>query len=134
MGLTATDNQAITAFALALQSLFADDLQGIILYGSKARGTATAESDIDLLVVLTRDDWSERAEVSRISTAVSLTHNVLIMPKVVCWQRWQTMVQAPFAFFREVFKDGIPIYGEPSFFAPLRRQDERPLLPMLASA
>jgi predicted nucleotidyltransferase len=37
----------------ALEEAFGERLKGIVLYGSEARGEATPESDIDLLVLLT---------------------------------------------------------------------------------
>lgn len=36
-----------------LKEAFADRLRGVVLYGSEARGEATPESDIDILVLLT---------------------------------------------------------------------------------
>ena len=47
-----------------LEPAFGQRLQGLVLYGSEARGTADADSDIDLLVLLTgpvnhqRDSWA----------------------------------------------------------------------------
>ncbi|MBI2438016.1 MAG: nucleotidyltransferase domain-containing protein [Lentisphaerae bacterium] len=35
-----------------LQAVFNERLRGVVLYGSEARGTAAAESDIDVLVLL----------------------------------------------------------------------------------
>lgn len=35
-----------------MQVVFNDRLRGVVLYGSEARGTAAAESDIDVLVLL----------------------------------------------------------------------------------
>jgi uncharacterized protein len=36
-----------------LQEVYGDRLRGVVLYGSEARGEATPDSDIDLLVLLT---------------------------------------------------------------------------------
>ena len=36
----------------ALQTLYGEQLQGVVLYGSSARGGDNAESDIDLMVLL----------------------------------------------------------------------------------
>jgi predicted nucleotidyltransferase len=37
----------------SLEEAFRERLKGIVLYGSEARGEATSESDIDILVLLT---------------------------------------------------------------------------------
>lgn len=36
-----------------LQAVYGDRLRGVILYGSEARGEATPDSDVDILVLLT---------------------------------------------------------------------------------
>jgi predicted nucleotidyltransferase len=56
MLLTVTQRAEIMARIKALLTeTFGDRLRGVILYGSEARGEATEDSDIDLLVVLARD-------------------------------------------------------------------------------
>jgi predicted nucleotidyltransferase len=104
------------------------------LYGSKARGEATAESDIDLLVILDKRTRQNRVQVNKVASRVSLTFNALLLPQVVSWEQWQKMADAPFSFYREVFKDGLPVYGESSFFAPLLHHDVAPLVPIVAIA
>jgi len=48
-----------------LQNLFKDDLIALVLFGSQARGDATVESDVDVLVVLKNKQvrQSKREEV-----------------------------------------------------------------------
>lgn len=38
---------------ILLEEAFGDRLQGVVLYGSEARGDASPDSDIDILVLLT---------------------------------------------------------------------------------
>lgn len=49
--LTESERQVIERFASRLDNELGDDLRGLWLYGSRARGTAHPESDVDLLVI-----------------------------------------------------------------------------------
>jgi len=49
--LTESERRAIERFASLLDDELGGDLRGLWLYGSRARGTAHPESDIDLLVI-----------------------------------------------------------------------------------
>ena len=63
-----------------LKKLYGNRLKHIILYGSYARGSATEDSDIDLLVVL-EGKVKPGEEIDRmieIITGINLRYNVLI--------------------------------------------------------
>ncbi len=49
--LTAQDREEVAALLARLEAECAQDVRRVILYGSKARGGAESESDIDLLIV-----------------------------------------------------------------------------------
>ena len=60
----------VAEFKRELQSIYGDRLKGVFLYGSRARGDAEPDSDVDVLVVL--DDWDHYAgEIDRTSVATS---------------------------------------------------------------
>jgi predicted nucleotidyltransferase len=42
----------ITEFRQALEKIYGDKLINLVLYGSQARGDATEDSDIDMMVIL----------------------------------------------------------------------------------
>ncbi len=50
--LTLREKQALVEYLERLRSEFKDEVQHVILYGSKVRGDFDEESDIDLFVVL----------------------------------------------------------------------------------
>ena len=130
--LTEQDRLAVIDFVTRLKRLFSSELYSVVLYGSKARGEATPDSDIDLLVILDARSRRNRIQVNKVASRVSLDFDVLLLPHVVSLEQWQEMADTPFFFFREVFRDGWPVYGRPSVFAPLVRKDMPPLYEVTA--
>jgi antitoxin ChpS len=49
--------RALAAFATAARRHYGDRLKGLYLFGSRARGDNTPESDADVAVVLADDGW-----------------------------------------------------------------------------
>mgnify|MGYP001610502457 CR=1 FL=1 len=45
-------DQLLQQIKECLQGVYGDRLQGVVLYGSEARGEATQESDVDILVLI----------------------------------------------------------------------------------
>lgn len=65
-------------------------VERIVLYGSKARGTDDAESDIDLLVLTSREiEWRERGAIIEALFDVEMAHGVVISTLVVPAGEWE---------------------------------------------
>ena len=103
------EETAIQTFITQLQNQYKDAICTIILYGSKARGEAVVDSDIDLLIVMETDDWTVRNRVSDIASRISLKFDILISPHVISLSNWQEMSEAPFSFYKNIFREGIPL-------------------------
>ena len=63
-----------------LAGLYGDRLVRLVLYGSRARGDTSPDSDIDVLVVLggAVDSCNEIARTEKIVAEVSLSHDVAV--------------------------------------------------------
>ncbi len=96
-----TNHEALTKYRDALLSRFPDQLQRLILFGSQARGDASAESDIDVMVVVSWGEerlpggfyaapFSDPRWQAIVDTAsdISLEHGVYISPLVISEQRF----------------------------------------------
>ena len=71
---------ALGELAAALRSLYGERLRDLVLYGSRARGDAGWDSDVDVLVVLDRceDFWAEFDRINDVAGALFLEHGVLL--------------------------------------------------------
>jgi uncharacterized protein len=58
-------------------------LQSLVLFGSRARGDAEAESDFDVLVVVIRLDHQIRTTISRCAWEAGFNESLVIVPVVV---------------------------------------------------
>jgi len=65
-GLTPTATRALELFARDARRSYGDDLQRIVLFGSRARGDAGPDSDVDVAVVL-RDIRDRVADRNRLA-------------------------------------------------------------------
>ena len=87
LSLKSNDRKAIEAAKDLLVQKYPVEL--IVLYGSKARGTDDAESDIDLLVLTKRElTWRERNAITDALYDIQLTHGVVISTLVVPAREW----------------------------------------------
>lgn len=85
-----------------------DELEAVVLYGSRARGDARPDSDIDVLVVVKGDTPAPdlRERTSEIAARLSLEHDVVISHTFASRARYET-AQSP--FFINVRREGVPV-------------------------
>ena len=67
--------RALELFAVAMCAAYGDRLDGLFLFGSRARGDHEPFSDVDVAVVLRDGDWGLVREARRLAR---LAHEVLI--------------------------------------------------------
>ena len=99
--------QILKEFREEMERVYGERLREVILYGSWARGEATDDSDIDLLVVL-EGEVAPGQEIDRIIdiiTDINLEHGVLISVCPVSEKEYLT-VDSPLLL--NVRKEGMP--------------------------
>lgn len=79
----------------------------IYLYGSRSRGTATSESDWDLLILLNRDNISFEVEREINSPLYDLEFDTgeVISPMVYTEKEWNAKYKVT-PFYKNVMKEG----------------------------
>jgi len=99
---------AVGKFKKEIKKLYGNRLKHIILYGSYARGCATEDSDIDLLIVL-EGKVKPGEEIDRmieIITEINLRYNVLISVYPISEEDYKK-VNSPLLI--NVRREGIPV-------------------------
>jgi len=91
-----------------LEAVYGDRLVKLVLFGSHARGEATADSDIDVLVILRGpvDDWEEGERTSEATADVCLEHTVLIQCFFAAQDEYEA---APISLLRNVRREGVAV-------------------------
>ncbi|HLF90728.1 MAG TPA: nucleotidyltransferase domain-containing protein [Anaerolineales bacterium] len=103
------DNEQLALQGLieTLQNRFSEQLRDVILYGSKARGDSTPDSDIDILIILSDENEQLRRDILTIASQFSLEYDVLISPHVIGETRFSQ--KRGFTYYRNVARDAIQL-------------------------
>jgi predicted nucleotidyltransferase len=112
--LTDTERQALDALVQRLYTRYHSQIQSVVLFGSKARGDASPDSDIDVLVVLTNDDPDLRSSVHRLAARVSLEYDLLISVRAVGRSHWKRLSRYRFPIYQAIQSEGIPLVPAPA--------------------
>lgn len=91
-----------------LQHELGDQLEDILLFGSRARGEGRPDSDVDVLILLKGEfDYGELIRrTSSLVAALSLEHNIVISRAFATKARYETE-QSP--FYINVRREAVPI-------------------------
>ena len=115
--LTSNEREAVMEVTAALSQSLGDNLVTVYLFGSKARGDARPDSDIDLLVIVQKLDADSRWLVRATAADCSLQHDVLFNTHIYEKERWEYLAEYQDALWREIQRDGVSLHdliAEPS--------------------
>ena len=107
MRLTPEDQTWLEAYRQALAQQFPALVQHLILFGSKARGTATADSDLDLLVVIQQGDWRLKDAVAEVGYLLAIGTDVVPSIIVLTVEEWGRLQKREAPFWQTVTRDGV---------------------------
>ncbi len=107
------EQAAIMAYIDRIRGRFSDRILVVMLFGSKARGDADAESDLDLLILVDVETPKFRSNLWQIASDISLDYNVVLSPRVFGQARWNEMRRMRLPLYRAIIADGIALTPEP---------------------
>lgn len=88
-----------------------DNLISIILFGSYAKGEERRNSDIDVLCVVRK-----KYNIEKVASSLEHKYNKKITPVVILSKDFKNMKKDNPAFYKDLIKFGIILYGVESFY------------------
>jgi predicted nucleotidyltransferase len=97
----------IEEFKRRIEQRFPGELIRLVLFGSKARGDATPESDVDLLVVIRSENWRLGDEIRGVGYALELEHGVVLSIQVISLDHYERLRASGTQFFQVLEQEGV---------------------------
>ncbi len=107
--LTVEEQSWLDSYRRVLEDKLPGLVEEIRIFGSKARGEAGPDSDLDLLVILREGDSAMKREVRHIGHRLAVMSNAV--PSIVVYTRneWRAREQSGSPFYQAVLRDGVPV-------------------------
>jgi len=107
--LGAAERGAISDFEVWLRERFGARISELSLFGSRARGEAHEESDVDVLVSIVELTSTERREIAQQSGDALTRWDVLLSPFAVSTSHLAALRERERRIAREIDRDAIPL-------------------------
>jgi len=108
-GLSPTDRQAVEEFCQQVRHVLGHRLVAMKLFGSKARGEAGEESDIDIFIVVDERLPVIEDHIIDVAFNLNLKYGVYISPRVVAERILKDPVWKATLFLQQVERDGVAL-------------------------
>ncbi len=107
--LSSGERRALQMLVDILERRFGEQLRDVRLFGSKARGEATSESDIDVLIILDEPTVADQTDARGSSFDVWMETDIFLSLRVMSQQAWEGAATRGSLFYRTVDRDGVSL-------------------------
>jgi predicted nucleotidyltransferase len=107
--LTVEEQAWLDAYREALNKRHPDAVQEMLIYGSKARGHAHAESDLDVLLIVNDNAGALKRDLRRIGYLLAAKTDVL--PSILAYtqEEWESRKRSGSSFRKAVERDAVRV-------------------------
>jgi predicted nucleotidyltransferase len=107
--LTRIERRALDDFKAAVHSLLGDNLVALRLFGSRARAEGTAESDIDVLVLVRVKDAALCRRIVEVALDIDLAYDTNLATAILTTAEYDLNREYGTPFYRNVETEGRPL-------------------------
>ena len=108
--LNSEEQQWLADYQLEITHKFPDAIEQITVFGSKARGDFTADSDLDIMVVIKEGDWRRKEAIARPGHLLAIGSNVVPSFVVYTQEEWEQRRKGDSPFWQAVTRDGVAVF------------------------
>lgn len=99
----------LNAYRKALGEQFPGLVEEVLVFGSKARGDAGPDSDLDVLVILREGDRNRKRAVRHLGHSLAVVSHVVPSIMVYTREEWALRKSSGSPFYRAVMRDGVRV-------------------------
>lgn len=109
--MTANDEKIIAEFKNRIGKEIHGHIRSMRVFGSRARGNAAPNSDMDILILVDKNDPALEAAIDEVAYRVmwDSDFNPILSVKVMEATRYEDFLKRDFSFYRNVNREGISI-------------------------
>lgn len=97
----------LDAYRKALADQFPGLVEEILIFGSKARGEAGPDSDLDVLIILGEGDNKRKREVRHLGHSLAVVSEAVPSIMVYSREEWLSREKSGSPFYRAVMRDSV---------------------------
>jgi len=102
------DRKILSELKSNLLSLLGEEINDVIMFGSRANNKTTIESDIDILIILeNRYDWKKKRMIRDICYETGLKFGVLIDSKIISLYELNHTLKGIHPLYKDAIGKGI---------------------------
>lgn len=110
-GLTPQEAGALEDFVRRVQRGVNGHVLSVILFGSRARGDAQPDSDMDLVVIVDRDDLETTKAIRHLAVETWLEWGLYLSTRVWSQAHWQRLQALQTGLYRNLLREGKELLG-----------------------
>ncbi len=108
--LALNERRALAEYLARLRAEFGDEIERVILYGSKVRGDFDEESDIDLFLVVRALDPQIEDALTRLSVDMDLKYDLLLSDFIATHERYARMAKIQEPLYQNLQAEGVDLW------------------------
>jgi predicted nucleotidyltransferase len=103
------ERQAATEFVDRVRQQFGDQVVSVLVFGSRARGEAEPDSDMDVLVIMSDAGPEIRRAIRYLAVEVWLKYGIYLSTRVWSRAHWGKLEELQTLLYRNICRDGISL-------------------------